>query len=111
MQKRMRAEFAAAFQDVDAIVAPTVPIPAPLISEQYVQIEGQQVGVRPALVGMNRPANLTGLPAISIPCGFTRDGLPVGLQLIGRAFDEVTLLRIAFAYERAHDWVAHHPRL
>jgi len=48
---------------------------------------------------------------LSVPCGFTRDGLPIGLQLIGRAFDEATLLRIAFAYERANDWRARHPHL
>jgi aspartyl-tRNA(Asn)/glutamyl-tRNA(Gln) amidotransferase subunit A len=65
--------------------------------------------VRPALVGSCRPANFTGLPAISIPCGFTRDGLPIGLQLIGRAFDETTLLRIAFSYESANDWRERHP--
>jgi aspartyl-tRNA(Asn)/glutamyl-tRNA(Gln) amidotransferase subunit A len=96
---------------VDAIVAPTVPVPAPPIGAEYVRIEGEQIGVRPALVGMNRPANFTGLPAISVPCGFTRDGLPIGLQLIGRAFDETTLLQIAYSYERSHDWGARHPPL
>jgi aspartyl-tRNA(Asn)/glutamyl-tRNA(Gln) amidotransferase subunit A len=110
VRKRMLAEFDAAFQDVDAIVAPTVPVPAPLIGAESVPIDGEQIGVRPALVGHSRPANFTGLPAISIPCGFTRDGLPLGLQLIGRAFDEATLLRIAFSYESAHDWRARHPR-
>ncbi len=109
MQKQLRAEFDAAFQDVDAIVAPTVPIPAPPIGADTVQINGEPMGVRSAIVGHCRPANFTGLPAISVPCGFTRDGLPVGLQLIGRAFDEATLLRIAFSYERANDWRARHP--
>ena len=47
------------------------------------------------------PFNLTGFPAISLPCGFTQDGMPIGLQVVGRAFDEVTLLRIANAYEQA----------
>jgi len=60
---------------------------------------------------MNRPANFTGHPAISVPCGFTHDNLPVGLQLIGRRFDESTLLRIAFGYEREHAWIARHPNL
>lgn len=111
MRKRMCAEFETAFREVDAVVAPTVPIPAPLIGVENIEIAGEQIGVRPTLVGMSRPANFTGLPAISVPCGFTREGLPVGLQLIGRAFDEATLLRIAFGYEQAHEWRARHPRL
>ncbi len=111
VRKRLLAEFDAAFQNVDAIVAPTVPVPAPPIGADSVQIDGEQVGARPAIVGHCRPANFTGLPAISIPCGFTRDGLPVGLQLIGRAFDEATILRIALSYERANDWRARHPVL
>jgi aspartyl-tRNA(Asn)/glutamyl-tRNA(Gln) amidotransferase subunit A len=109
VRKRLLAEFDEAFQSVDAIVAPTVPVPAPLIGAETVKIDGEQVGARPAIVGHCRPANFTGLPAISVPCGFTRAGLPAGLQLIGRAFDEATLLRIAFSYERANDWRARHP--
>jgi aspartyl-tRNA(Asn)/glutamyl-tRNA(Gln) amidotransferase subunit A len=111
VQKRVRAEFDDALREVDAIVAPTVPVPAPPIGAEQVDIDGERIGVRTALVGMNRPANFTGHPAISVPCGFTRDGLPIGLQLIGRSFDESTLLRIAFAYEQAHDWRTRHPRL
>jgi aspartyl-tRNA(Asn)/glutamyl-tRNA(Gln) amidotransferase subunit A len=111
VQKRVRAEFDSALQDVDAIVAPTVPVPAPLIGAEEVDIDGERIGVRPALVGMNRPANFTGHPAISVPCGFTRDGLPIGLQLIGRSFDESTLLRIAYAYEQTHEWRTRHPRM
>jgi aspartyl-tRNA(Asn)/glutamyl-tRNA(Gln) amidotransferase subunit A len=111
VQKRVRAEFEDALREVDAIVAPTIPVPAPPIGAEQVDIDGKWIGVRAALVGMNRPANFTGHPAISVPCGFTRDGLPIGLQLIGRSFDESTLLRIAFAYEQTHDWRARHPRL
>jgi aspartyl-tRNA(Asn)/glutamyl-tRNA(Gln) amidotransferase subunit A len=111
IRKRIRAEFDAAFQDVDAIVGPTVPVPAPLIGAEHVHIAGEDIAIRPALVGLNRPANFTGLPAISVPCGFTRSGLPVGLQLIGRAFDEATLLRIAYCYEHLHEWGTRHPRL
>ena len=51
-----------------------------------------------------RPFNLTGSPAISVPCGFTRMGLPIGLQLTGRLFDEATVFRAAHAYEQATDW-------
>ncbi len=110
-RKRLLAEFEAALRDVDAIAAPTVPVPAPVINAESVEIAGEQVAVRPALVGWARPANFTGLPAISVPCGFTRDGLPVGLQFIGRPFDESTLLRIAYSYERSHDWRARRPGL
>lgn len=52
----------------------------------------------------NRPANHTGLPAISVPCGFTSGNLPIGLQIIGRAFDEATVLRAAHAYEVSAGW-------
>lgn len=103
VRKRLLAEFDEAFHRVDAIVAPTVPVPAPLMGAETVQIEGEEFGTRPTIVGHSRPANFTGLPAISIPCGCARGALPVGLQLIGRAFDEATLLRIAFSYERNND--------
>ena len=111
VRKRLLAELDMALQDVDAIVAPTVPVPAPLIGTESVRVDGEEIDTRRVLVGHSRPANFTGLPAISIPCGFTREGLPIGMQLIGRAFDEATLLRIALSYESAHDWRARHPRL
>jgi aspartyl-tRNA(Asn)/glutamyl-tRNA(Gln) amidotransferase subunit A len=111
VQKCLLAEFSAAFQTVDVIVAPTVPVPAPPIGAESVKIDGEEIDTRRVLVGHSRPANFTGLPAISIPCGFTREGLPIGLQLIGRAFDEATLLRIAFSYESKHDWGSRHPRV
>ena len=111
VRKRLLAEFDAAFQTADVIVAPTVPVPAPPIGSEFVRIDGEEIDTRRLLVGHSRPANFTGLPAISVPCGFTRDGLPIGLQLIGRAFDEATLLRIAYSYESANDWNARHPQL
>ncbi len=107
-QKVVRADFEAAFTRVDAILAPTVPVPAPRIGAKVVTIGSEEETVRAALLRLNRPANFTGLPAISVPCGFTQKGLPIGLQLIGPAFDEARLLRIAYAYERATEW---HKRL
>lgn len=108
---QVQSDFARAFVRVDAIVAPTVPVAAPVIGEQKVSIREGEESVRSALLRLNRPANFTGLPAISVPCGFTATGLPVGLQLIGRRFDEASLLRIAHAYERAHDWHTRRPPL
>ena len=87
---------------LDALVVPTTPIAAPLIGEESTRIAGQDRPTRALLLGMNRPANLAGVPAISIPCGFTPAGLPVGLQIIGAAGGEPLLLRIARAFERAH---------
>ncbi len=109
MQKQLRAEFDEVLLEVDAIVAPAVPFQAPPIGTDIIELAGEKVDVRAAMVGLNRPADLTGHPAISIPCGFTRAGLPVGLQLIGRTFDEATLLRIALSYERHHEWKDRHP--
>jgi aspartyl-tRNA(Asn)/glutamyl-tRNA(Gln) amidotransferase subunit A len=101
---------AMAHAKLDALVVPTTPIPAPLIGEETTPIYSHGVGggrhanhpTRALLLRNNRPANLGGLPAISIPCGFTSDGLPVGLQLIGSVTDEALLLRIAQAFERGH---------
>ncbi len=108
-RKKVVADFEAAFVRVDAILAPTVPVPAPQMGEKVVKIGAEEESVRSALIRMNRPGNFTGLPAISIPCGFTREGLPIGLQLMGRAWDEARLLRIACAYEQATEWHTRHP--
>jgi aspartyl-tRNA(Asn)/glutamyl-tRNA(Gln) amidotransferase subunit A len=81
--------------DVDALVVPTTPIAAPLIGEESTPVGKENHPTRALLLRLNRPANLAGIPAISIPCGFTSSGLPVGLQLIGTVTDELLLLRIA----------------
>ncbi len=95
----VRAEFDAVLRDCDALVMPTTPIAAPLNSDRTQEVEGATEDVRAWLTRCTRPINLTGHPALSIPCGLTRAGLPVGLQLVGRYFDEATLLRLGAAYE------------
>jgi aspartyl-tRNA(Asn)/glutamyl-tRNA(Gln) amidotransferase subunit A len=87
---------------INALVVPTTPITAPLISAESSRINEKDHPTRALLLRNNRPANLAGVPAISIPCGFTPAGLPVGLQLIAAATDEHLLLRVAHAFERAH---------
>jgi aspartyl-tRNA(Asn)/glutamyl-tRNA(Gln) amidotransferase subunit A len=111
VRKVLRADFDAVLTRVDALLVPTVPIAAPGIGDERVRIGTEDESVRNALLRLNRPANSTGLPAISVPCGFTRAGLPVGLQIIGRAFDEARLLRIAHIYEQSHEWHARRPGL
>ncbi len=90
--------------DIDALVVPTTPIAAPLIGEETTRIREKDHPTRALLLRLNRPANLAGVPAVSIPCGFTSAGLPVGLQLIGAVTDELLLLEIARTYERTTDW-------
>ncbi|MFZ0819262.1 MAG: amidase [Candidatus Acidiferrales bacterium] len=101
-RKRVRADFDAAFELVDAILAPATPIAAPRIGENVVMIGSTEETVRSALIRTNRPANLTGLPALSMPCGFAKNGMPIGLQLIGRQWGEENLLAIAHLFEEAH---------
>jgi aspartyl-tRNA(Asn)/glutamyl-tRNA(Gln) amidotransferase subunit A len=111
VKREITQEFDAVFENVDAILAPTLPIAATRISEKEVIIGGEKETVRSALVRLNRPANLTGHPAISIPCGFTRCGFPIGLQLIGPHWSEARLLSIALAYEDATEWHKRRPQL
>jgi aspartyl-tRNA(Asn)/glutamyl-tRNA(Gln) amidotransferase subunit A len=80
---------------VDALVLPTTPIAAPLLGEEITRIGKEDHPTRALLLRLNRPANLGGLPSISIPCGLAATGLPVGLQLIGAVTDEPLLLHVA----------------
>ncbi len=92
-------DFDAAFKEVDLIVTPTTPTPAFKLgekSEDPLQMYLSDV--------FTISANLAGLPAISLPCGFSKAGMPIGLQLIGRAFEEETVLRAAHAYEQSAQW-------
>ena len=100
-QKAFIAQLQSAMQDasVDALVVPTTPITAPLLDEETTRVEKIDYPTRALLLSLNRPANLAGVPAISMPCGLSMAGLPVGLQLIGAAHSEDKLLRIASSYE------------
>jgi aspartyl-tRNA(Asn)/glutamyl-tRNA(Gln) amidotransferase subunit A len=86
------------------LIAPTIPMVAPAFDQEEVLFGKTHEDVRMALLRLTRPGNLSGLPAISLPCGFSSKGLPIGLQLIGRRLDEATLLRAAHAYEDATAW-------
>lgn len=89
---------------VDAVLAPTAPMPAPTIAETDVGgADGAEAMIQ-RITRFTRPVNYLGLPAASLPCGFTRAGLPIGLQLIGRPFAEATLVRIGAAFQRETDF-------
>jgi aspartyl-tRNA(Asn)/glutamyl-tRNA(Gln) amidotransferase subunit A len=94
----------AAVAGVDAVIAPVSPIPAPTIAESDVGGGPGAEAVIQRLTRFTRPVNYLGLPSLAIPSGFTKSGLPVGMQLIGRSFDEATLLRIGAAFQRATDF-------
>jgi aspartyl-tRNA(Asn)/glutamyl-tRNA(Gln) amidotransferase subunit A len=102
------AAHMAATSDVDAVLAPVAPVPAPTLAESDVGNSPGAEAVIQRLTRFTRPINYLGLPSLAVPAGFTAKGLPVGMQLIGRAFDEATLLQIGAAFQRAtnfHDKV------
>jgi aspartyl-tRNA(Asn)/glutamyl-tRNA(Gln) amidotransferase subunit A len=95
---------------LDAVVVPTTPFVATVIGTDEVSTNGETEKVRAGLLRLNRPANFAGLPSISIPCGFTPSGLPVGLQIIGQSWQEKKILQIAHAFESAHEWHLRRPQ-
>lgn len=101
----IRQDFLNAFYDVDALITPTTPTPAFKIGAKVDPLALYLCDIY--TIG----ANLAGLPAISVPCGFASSGLPIGLQLIGQPFAEAELLAVAQAYEHGHDWNQRHPQL
>jgi aspartyl-tRNA(Asn)/glutamyl-tRNA(Gln) amidotransferase subunit A len=98
-----------AFEQVDVIVTPTLPAFPPPIKEYFVQSGDMREHIIDAFIRFNNPFNLTGLPAISVPCGFGAANLPIGLQIIGKPFAEEMVLRVAHAYESATNWHQKHP--
>jgi aspartyl-tRNA(Asn)/glutamyl-tRNA(Gln) amidotransferase subunit A len=96
---------------LDALVVPTTPFAAAEIGAEEISINGEKEKVRAGLLRLNRPGNFAGLPSISIPCGFTSSGLPVGLQIIGQSWQEKKILQIAHAFESAHDYHLRRPPL
>ncbi|HVU34935.1 MAG TPA: Asp-tRNA(Asn)/Glu-tRNA(Gln) amidotransferase subunit GatA [Opitutaceae bacterium] len=101
----IRQDFLNAYREVDALITPTSPVPAFKIGEKSDPLAMYLCDIY--TIGVN----LAGLPGISVPCGFTKTGLPIGVQLIGQPFQEANLLAIAHAYERAHEWSRRNPAL
>ena len=91
-------------ETVDLLATPATPIPAARIGDDTIRVRGANENVLAAMIRCTAPFNATRLPALALPCGFTRAGLPIGLQLVGRPFDEATVLRAGHAYEQATDW-------
>jgi aspartyl-tRNA(Asn)/glutamyl-tRNA(Gln) amidotransferase subunit A len=101
----LRGQFLDAFKDVDVFVCPTLPFTATKVGEASVVIEdGVEEDMLSAIMQYTGVPSLTGLPSLAVPCGFDDDGLPVGMQVIGRPFDEATLLRAGHAFQGATDF-------
>jgi aspartyl-tRNA(Asn)/glutamyl-tRNA(Gln) amidotransferase subunit A len=98
------AAHVAATSKVDAVLAPVAPVAAPTIGESDVGNTPGAEALIQRLTRFTRPINYLGLPSLAVPAGFTKGGLPVGMQLIGRSFDEATVLRIGAAFQRATDF-------
>lgn len=96
---------------VDLLAFPTCAIPAPRHGESEVDVGGTTIDVLSAVTRLTRFSNLTGFPALSIPCGLSDDGLPIGLQLMGRPLEDHTVLKVANAYEQATEWHILWPKL
>jgi aspartyl-tRNA(Asn)/glutamyl-tRNA(Gln) amidotransferase subunit A len=108
----MQRAWAELFDAVDVVIGPAVSMPAVAAGKAEVAWpDGVVEALNPVYVRLSAPANVTGLPSIAAPCGFTADGLPIGLQVIARPFAEATAIRVADAYERMTDWSARRPSL
>lgn len=108
----LRSEFIEAFRHVDVFVCPSLPFVATRLGETTVEIvPGQPEDMLSAIMQFTGVASLTGLPSLNVPCGFDPDGLPIGMQLIGRPFAEATLLRAGHAFQLASAFHLRAPRL
>jgi len=109
LRRRMQGVYRSILKEVDCLLAPATPVIAPNIGEREIAIAGEQEDVRIASTRLLRGINALGLPALAMPAGYTRDGLPIGMQLIGRPFGEKELLRIGAAIEDATGQVKRQP--
>lgn len=104
-QKKLAYQFQKIFKQYDILITPTTPMVSPLI-EKLDSLEQAKY-----LTKFTAPFNLTGLPALSIPCGFSKSGMPIGMQMITRSWSEAVLLKAAYSYERETNWLEKTPKL
>jgi aspartyl-tRNA(Asn)/glutamyl-tRNA(Gln) amidotransferase subunit A len=106
---QIRAKFATLMETYDLILTPTMAVPAFPVAQQPKTIAGREVDAFWGFLPFTYPINMTGHPAASVPCGFSADGMPIGLQVIGRRADEVAVLQASAAFERAQPWMDKRP--
>ena len=109
LRQQLGKALARVMTATDLLLLPTLPITAPPLGVAVVDGVRGPLDVRSALTLFTRPFNLTGQPALTLPCGFTDDGLPIGAQIVGRPFDEASVLAVARGLEEATEWHQHRP--
>ncbi|MBI4504931.1 MAG: amidase, partial [Chloroflexi bacterium] len=108
----VQRELGEALRDVDVLVCPTTPVLPWRIDASTVQIGGHELDMASGLLrlaSLSRVFSFAGVPALSVPCGFSVEGLPIGMQIVGRPWDEATILRVGHAYEQATAWHQRRP--
>jgi aspartyl-tRNA(Asn)/glutamyl-tRNA(Gln) amidotransferase subunit A len=113
--QRARTEFnnqmAEVMERYDILVAPSVATGATKIDQTHIDISGQQVNALALMSRLTRPFNICGYPTTSVPAGFTSAGMPIGMQIAGRPFEDATVLQVTHAYEQATEWHNRRPKI
>jgi len=111
LRRTLRQQFLDVLNTVDVLISPTTRTVAPLLSSATPDLDADPFAGVFANAGLTIPFNVVRLPAMSVPCGFSSDGLPIGMQIAGRPFDEAALLRVAAAYQQHTEWHKRRPPL
>lgn len=104
VRRQIREAWSDVFSTVDCLLTPTSPCVATRFGQQAARLDNREKPLLRAFLDLTLPFNLSGHPAVSIPCGFSGDSLPVGMQLVGKPFEEALLLRVAHHYQQVTDW-------
>ncbi|MDG1969944.1 MAG: amidase [Paracoccaceae bacterium] len=104
VRQLMQREWAKMYERIDVLIAPSVPATAAPTGIEAMTLGGVEMPLSAVYVGLSAPANITGMPALAVPCGFSSGNLPISFQAIARPFDEATVLRVGDAYQRMTDW-------
>ena len=110
-RQKFNLEMKSLFDDYDLILSPTVAVTAPDLSQELVSINGKSHATGALMPRLTRPQNITGLPTISIPCGFDEHNMPIGFQLTTAAFQESRLIQVGAAYEKEAGWLKYSPNI
>ena len=104
VRQLMQREWATMYENIDVLIAPSVPATAAPTGTEAMTLGGVEMPLSAVYVGLSAPANITGMPALAVPCGFSKSGLPISFQAIARPFDEATAIRVGDAYQQMTAW-------